>query len=198
MRRAMAMMAAGLLAAGLATGPVRAQPAPAPMPPIEAPPERPAGPFAGKCMWEQMPESARSSILAKPTLGEAYEALSTQALAWGMDGVTRAGRACAVGDDQFRSAGRRMAGWAGRRWAEAQLAGRATPERLEQVYGAFSVADRAWMAEALNAQQGMGDARFDRFFGPLGITRADTTAFAAATAYLVSRLGEDADMAAGR
>ncbi|HYE47856.1 MAG TPA: hypothetical protein VEA44_18960 [Caulobacter sp.] len=171
-----------------------AQAPPAPMPPIEA--ARQTAPAeAGKCMWEQFPQEARTAVLNHATLEEVYAELAARAQAMGNDGITAAGRACRLSAGQFRSAGSRVADWVGRVWAEKQLAGRLGAVRLDQTFKGMAAADKLALRKAFATQgaihQSPAKEAFDRYLAGLGIRREEADAFAAAAAYLITRLNAE-------
>ncbi|HYE47855.1 MAG TPA: hypothetical protein VEA44_18955 [Caulobacter sp.] len=178
-----------LLAAGLCL--TLAQPAPAAL--ARQPGSTTAA--AGKCMWEQLPQAARAAVLSKATIDGVFAELNVQITALGNGAMIQAGRTCGVGPAQFRSAGSRVADWAGRLWSEKQLAGRASPQKLDQAYRAMAAADKQAFHDSLETpgglQQSPAKEALDRYLGSLGIRRTEQPAYVAAVNYLISRLNDE-------
>lgn len=189
------VLAAILLAGQVSAGAAQSLAVPSPMPP----PGKPAPADAGPCMWAALPAAIKTEGLKQET--------GIEALLWIIDAMMQSDRAaleasiraCGVGDDQVRSAGRRLAGWMGRVWSENRLEGRLSVAQLDDAYRAISAADKTVLMADPKQNESLRPARRAaslRFFDKLGVDPQGEDG-KTVLLYLLSRVGDEADLANG-
>lgn len=194
-----------ILVFALCAGPVSvsaAQTSPVP-PPLPAAPVRraPAPPDAGKCIWERLPAGIKADSLVPADPIEAQRGLAEAVRRLDPLEFVTIVAGCGVADDQFGSAGRRMIGWSGRIWAETKLADRWTTAQLDEAYRAVPPADKAVVYQGLRKRgepiSAEHEAALRRYFEQLSVD-PESPDGRAALFYLLSRAGDDGDIAEGR